>query len=174
MPVPNLNEFISRCVIGAIPGQVIIAFGAMYFGFLFLVAIATLSMTNDTGEVLPRYGTHVDRESYPHPEKAKGPKSWFTPQHRRSQFLALIITDKPDEISNRILMDLKRGVTAMQGKGMYTGTERSILMCALTVTEINSLKAVVAQGDPQAFVIVSPAQEILGHGFNPLNHTPAL
>ena len=62
----------------------------------------------------------------------------------------------------------------MQGKGMYTGTERSILMCALTVTEINSLKAVVAQGDPQAFVIVSPAQEILGHGFNPLNHTPAL
>lgn len=174
VPVPNLNEFISRCAIGAIPGQVIIALGAIYFGFLFLVAIATLGMTNATGEVLPRYGTHVDRESFSHPEKAKGPKSWFTPQHRRRQFLALIITDKPDEISSRILMDLKRGVTAMQGKGMYTGAERSILMCALTVTEINSLKAVVSQADPQAFVIVSLAQEILGHGFNPLNHTPAL
>ena len=39
---------------------------------------------------------------------------------------------------------------------------------ALTVTEVHNLKAAVAKEDPQAFVIVSPAQEILGRGFNPL------
>ena len=77
------------------------------------------------------------------------------------------------------LGDLKQGVhpigdfffrkaTAMQGKGMYTGEDRSILMCALTVTEVHHLKSAVAKEDPQAFVIVSPAQEILGRGFNPL------
>lgn len=51
---------------------------------------------------------------------------------------------------------------------MYTGAERSILMIALTVTEALNLKSAVAKEDPQAFVIVSPAQEILGRGFNPL------
>jgi len=56
----------------------------------------------------------------------------------------------------------------MTGKGMYTGRERSILLCALTVTEVHNLKSAVASEDPKAFVIVSPAQEILGRGFNPL------
>jgi uncharacterized membrane-anchored protein YitT (DUF2179 family) len=59
-------------------------------------------------------------------------------------------------------------VTALSGKGMYTGTERSVLMCALTVTEVHNLKSAVIKEDPQAFVIVSPAQEILGRGFSPL------
>lgn len=82
--------------------------------------------------------------------------------------MALIVTDKTEAVSRRILAELKRGVTAMQGKGMYTGKDRSILLCALTVTEIHNLKAAVAKEDKQAFVIVSPAQEVLGRGFNPL------
>lgn len=41
-------------------------------------------------------------------------------------------------------------------------------MCALTVTEVEHLKAVVSERDPSAFVIVSPAQEVLGSGFVPL------
>jgi uncharacterized membrane-anchored protein YitT (DUF2179 family) len=56
----------------------------------------------------------------------------------------------------------------MQGKGMYSGNDRSILLCALTVTEVHALKAIVAKEDPLAFVIVSPTQEVLGRGFNPL------
>ncbi len=168
VPVANLNEFIARCSSGSIPGQAIIVLGAVYYGFLCLVAIGTLGMTNATGEILPRYGLHDENELPLQPGKAQGLGSWLIPQHHRSQFLALIITDKPEKISNRILIDLKRGVTAMQGKGMYTGADRSILMCALTVTEIHSLKSTVAKEDPQAFVIVTPAQEILGRGFNPL------
>jgi len=168
-PVVDWNEFLARCAIGSISGEVILGLGAFYFGFLFLVAIGTLGMTNATGEVLPRYGTHNDPVLHPRQEKTKGQGSWIFPKHRRSQFLAIIITDKPEKISARILADLKRGVTAMQGKGMYTGSDRSILMCALTITEIHSLKAAISQEDPQAFVIVSPAQEILGRGFNPLN-----
>jgi len=42
-------------------------------------------------------------------------------------------------------------------------------MCALTVTEVSLLKSLVGEADPQAFVIVSPAQEILGKGFTPLD-----
>jgi uncharacterized membrane-anchored protein YitT (DUF2179 family) len=51
---------------------------------------------------------------------------------------------------------------------MYTGEDRTVLMCALTVTEVHNLKTAVAKEDPRALVIVSPTQEILGGGFDPL------
>jgi len=82
--------------------------------------------------------------------------------------LALVITDRAQVVGEQILKELKRGVTAMPGTGMYTGKSHSVLLCALTVTEASHLKAVVSATDPQAFVIVSPAQEILGRGFLPL------
>jgi uncharacterized membrane-anchored protein YitT (DUF2179 family) len=41
-------------------------------------------------------------------------------------------------------------------------------MCALTVTEVSHLKSLVSSADSEAFVVVSPAQEILGKGFTPL------
>ena len=66
------------------------------------------------------------------------------------------------------MTDLRLGVTALSGKGMYTGQKRSVLICALTVTEVHNLKSAVAKEDPTAFVVVSAAQEILGRGFNPL------
>ena len=50
----------------------------------------------------------------------------------------------------------------------YTGRDRSVLICALTVTEVHNLKHVVADEDPTAFVVVSAAQEILGRGFTSL------
>jgi uncharacterized membrane-anchored protein YitT (DUF2179 family) len=51
---------------------------------------------------------------------------------------------------------------------MYTGQSRSVLVCALTVTEVPQLKALVATEDPDAFVVVTPAQEVFGKGFIPL------
>lgn len=167
-PAVNVQEFILRGAVGPVPGIVMIALGLVFHACLLLVAIATVGMTKATGEVLPRFGGESVQEQHVEPGAAKGPRAWFAPHHRRRQLLALVITGKAEEVSKRILSDLGRGVTAMQGKGMYTGSERTVLMCALTVTEAHNLKAAVAKEDPQAFVIVSPAQEILGRGFNPL------
>jgi uncharacterized membrane-anchored protein YitT (DUF2179 family) len=80
----------------------------------------------------------------------------------------LIITDKAKPVADRILRDLNRGVTSLAGTGMYTGQSRSVLVCALTVTEVPQLKALVATEDPDAFVVVTPAQEVFGKGFIPL------
>lgn len=164
-PATSLQEFIQRGAVGPIHGSLMITLGITYHAFLILIAIATIGMTKATGEILPRFGVETE---HPELDEKKGTRAWFAPRHKRRQLLALIITDKADAVSQRILADLHRGVTAMQGKGMYTGSERTILMCALTVTEAHNLKAAVAKEDPQAFVIVSPAQEILGRGFNPL------
>ncbi|MCL4268140.1 MAG: DUF2270 domain-containing protein [Anaerolineales bacterium] len=170
-PATSLTEFVSRSVVGPIPGEVMILLGVGYYAALALVAVATITMTRATGEILPRFGDESAPAAPSEQGKHTGLRALLVPRRRRRQLLALIITDKADAVSKRILTDLKRGVTAMQGKGMYTGNEHSILMCALTVTEAHNLKSAVAKEDPKAVVIVSPAQEILGGGFAPLEQT---
>jgi hypothetical protein len=165
-PATNWTEFILRGAVGPIPGEFMIVLGAVYYTIMMLIAIGTVGMTKATGEVLPRFGAengHVTETGKP-----KGLRAMLAPHQRRKQLLAFIITEKAEAVSSRILTDLKRGVTALEGKGMYTGQGRSVLMCALTVTEVHNLKSAVAKEDPNAFVIVSPAQEVLGRGFNPL------
>ena len=166
-PAKNFADFISRSAIGPVPGNITILLGIVFYSFLAVVAVATVTMTRATGEILPRFGDESATAASSH-DKPKGLRAFLIPRHRRRQFLALIITGKAEAVSNRILSDLGRGVTAIAGKGMYTGSERTVLMCALTVTEVHNLKSAVAREDPQAFVVVSPAQEVLGRGFNPL------
>ncbi|WKZ37863.1 MAG: DUF2270 domain-containing protein [Anaerolineales bacterium] len=167
-PVQSLSEFVGRSAVGPISGEIMIVLGVLLYTALALVAIGTVNMTRATGEVLPRFGDESATAAPSAQGKPKGLRALLAPRQRRRQLLALIITDKPQSVSDRILTDLKRGVTAISGKGMYTGKDRSILMCALTVTEAHNLKSAVAKEDPKAVVIVSPAQEILGGGFAPL------
>ena len=175
-PAAGLDEFVQRSAVGPVSGEIMILLGLSFYAFLLLVGLATISMTRATGEVLPRFGGEVGTTEFS-PEgdsKRKGLRAFLAPAHRRKQLMALIITAKPEAVAGRILTDLRRGVTALSGKGMYTGQERSVLICALTVTEVHNLKFAVNKEDPDAFVVVSPAQEILGRGFNPLsNEKPA-
>lgn len=87
---------------------------------------------------------------------------------KRKQLLAFIICSKPQEMAGEVLKELKRGVTALHGRGMYAQQERDVLMIAVTVTEMQRLKSIVKAADPNAFCIIAPAQEILGRGFQPL------
>ena len=163
------SEFVDRAAIGSVSGQVVIAAGLVFNTALLLVGILTLGMRAAAGEVLPRYQAHqefdlVTRET----GRERRPSAWFRPRRRRSQLMALIVTDRPDRVSEAILQGMNRGVTALAGRGMYTGEERCVLMCALTVTEVGQIKSLVGREDPSSFVIVTPAQEILGEGFLPL------
>ena len=165
----DLAEFMTRSSVGPVPGEIMIGLGIAFYIFLAVFAIATVNMTKATGEILPRFGDESAPAAPSEQGKPKNVLSLLIPRQRRRQLLALIITDQADAVSSRILTDLKRGVTAMQGKGMYTGKDRSILLCALTITEVHNLKTAVAKEDLKAVVIVSPAQEILGGGFAPLD-----
>lgn len=167
-PVPalTLEQFVRRSAVGPVSGEIMVLLGLMFYSALTLIAIATLSMTRATGEILPRFGEETISAMFS--AQGKGLRAFLAPHHRRRQLMALIITDKPEAVSKRILIDLKRGMTALSGKGMYTGKEHTVLLCALTVTEVHNLKTAVAKEDPNAFVVVSPAQEVLGRGFSPL------
>jgi uncharacterized membrane protein len=166
-PATGLAEFIARSAVGPIPGSIMIVLGFGFYGFLFGMALVTINMTKATGEVLPRFGSEI------HPDQiaqgiTKGLREMLYPRHRRRQLMALIITDRAKAVSDRIITDMKRGVTALPGRGMFTGRDRTVLICAVTVTEVHNLKVAVAAEDPNAFVIVSHVQEVLGKGFNPL------
>ena len=171
-PASGLEEFIQRSSVGPVSGEAMITLGFGFYAFLLLVGLATISMNKATGEVLPRFGEEAVAPFTSSGSERKGLHAFFAPPHRRKQLMALVITAQPEAVAGRILKDLGRGVTALTGKGMYTGQERSVLICALTVTEVHNLKFAVNKEDPSAFVVVSPAQEILGRGFNPLSDNP--
>lgn len=78
---------------------------------------------------------------------------------------AYIISDLSDEIASAITQGLSRGVTILEGKGAYSGTEKKVLLCAFKKHQIMDLKRTVKEIDPNAFLIVSEAYEVLGVGF---------
>ncbi len=81
---------------------------------------------------------------------------------------ALIISEDYRRISKEILNQMDRGVTSFQSKGVYTQKEREVLLCVVTQREVSTLKNIVYQVDPKAFVIVSQIHEVLGEGFKSL------
>jgi uncharacterized membrane protein len=175
-PAATWQMVLQQASIGPIPGLFVLAFGVIFNGLLIWVGLLTRGMHQATGEVLPRYGPG-SREHFAAglgEEAGKGVRAWFRHGRRRQQLLALIITDQAQQVGQRILVEMRRGVTSLSGTGMYTGKAHAVLLCALTATEVNNLKFLVNSADPNAFVIVSPAQEVLGRGFLPLQGEPKI
>ncbi len=81
---------------------------------------------------------------------------------------AMIVTNEPEVISNRVLEELERGVTILEGSGAYTGQSRPVLYCVITRAEVAALKAIVHEADPRAFMVIGVAHEALGEGFKPI------
>jgi uncharacterized membrane-anchored protein YitT (DUF2179 family) len=78
---------------------------------------------------------------------------------------AFIVSQKAREVADAILEEMDRGVTSLQGMGMYSGLPRDVLLSVVTRSEISSLKALVHSIDPEAFVILADVHEVLGEGF---------
>lgn len=82
---------------------------------------------------------------------------------------AFIVTNKPDQVSGFVLDKLRRGVTNLPAKGMYTGESRNLLYCVIARSEVERLKSIVAEADPDAFMVIGHGYEALGEGFQPLS-----
>jgi uncharacterized membrane protein len=172
-------EFVQRSAVGVIPGEIVIIAGIVFLVVIFAVGLGTVRLQQATGEILPRYADSGVAHTLSAIFAADGVKAqdsrraWYRGSGKRAQLVALIIGgQKSEQLSQSILRDLHRGVTRLEGTGAYTGQSHPVLLVALTVTEVNHLKALVSEVDPAAFVIVMPAQEILGRGFQPLQTEP--
>ncbi|MBQ6992582.1 MAG: YitT family protein [Clostridia bacterium] len=79
--------------------------------------------------------------------------------------MILIISPKNQEISRRINKQIRRGTTALYGKGMYKNEDKEILMCVVSRGEVRHIMKIIRDIDKQAFIIITNAREVYGKGF---------
>ena len=84
---------------------------------------------------------------------------FLSPTPRRA---VLIISQKHKEIAERILNEMRRGVTYLEGRGAYTDREFYVLMCVVTRFELMEMRALVRAVDPDAFTVVLDAPDVIG------------
>ena len=79
--------------------------------------------------------------------------------------VAYIISPEYKKINDAVIRDMERGVTILNGIGGWTGEDKRVLLVAFKQRQIVALKRTVKEIDPEAFLIVCPAHEVLGNGF---------
>ena len=157
------QSFWQHAAIGLIPGEVVVfCVGLFYLGVV-LLAILTVGLRASPGEVL----SDSELLEYPSNLVFKLGKVAREVVHRHEQ-LAIIITNKPQEVSQQLLSVLGRGVTGLEGHGMYTGQARHVLFCAVQPSQVSQMKSLVHSVDEGAFVVVNPTERIWGGGFRDL------
>jgi hypothetical protein len=158
----NFQVFLERAKVGLVPGRFVFSAVVVFYFVMLAVAFFTRGLRKSPGEVLSRselLGASADfLQSL---AKAAGEIPFV---HRHEQ-LAIIVTEQPKEVSAELLTLLKRGVTALEGTGMYSGSPRSILFCAVPPSEVSKLRSAVYSADEDAFLVVNPTHEVWGAGF---------
>ncbi|HHU48195.1 MAG TPA: YitT family protein [Clostridiales bacterium] len=76
-----------------------------------------------------------------------------------------IISDHAEAISERIIREMERGATMLEGRGAYTGVNKNVILCVVRRTQITQLKGMINEIDPAAFVLVADVREVMGEGF---------
>lgn len=80
-----------------------------------------------------------------------------------------IVSEKHQEIRDKIINDLNRGGTYLQGEGMFNGQSKKVIFTVVNRRELAMLEEFINSIDPKAFLTIMDAHEILGQGFKSLN-----
>jgi uncharacterized membrane-anchored protein YitT (DUF2179 family) len=91
-----------------------------------------------------------------------GSRTLDTLQAPRPRKAALIVSRQSAAIKERILIQMARGVTLLKAEGAYSGEENNVLLCVLTRYELRELQDILKQEDPEAFVTVFEASDVIG------------
>ena len=79
--------------------------------------------------------------------------------------VALIISDKHEQITKMINNDMNRGATYLHGEGSYSHQDKKVVLTVVKKQQITDLKRMVVEIDPNAFIVVQEAHQVLGEGF---------
>ena len=80
--------------------------------------------------------------------------------------VALIISEQHKQIAREIDKQLERGATYLHGEGSYTQKPTKVVLTAVKKQQLAELKRLVVEIDPNAFIIVQEAHQVLGDGFS--------
>lgn len=79
--------------------------------------------------------------------------------------MIFIVSDKYEEISNKIEENVRRGVTGLEAKGMYTNEGKMMLWCISSRNETIRIKQICREIDKNCFIVICNAREAYGIGF---------
>ncbi len=147
----SLTTVVERAAVGPLPGRWTVFLVAAVYGTL--VAIAVAARPSRALRGVPEFMRRV-----------AGP---LMPEPRREERLATIVTTEGSAVASRIQEELGRGVTALEGTGMYTGAPWDVLLSAVTDVQVPHLREIVHEVDADAFVVLSLTAEVRGGGFQP-------
>lgn len=77
----------------------------------------------------------------------------------------MVISEQYDLIRQRLMDEIDRGITLLDGRGGYTNQSRPVLMCVIQQKELNRVQSLITSIDEQAFIIVHDVHEVHGEGF---------
>ena len=80
--------------------------------------------------------------------------------------VALIISKEYVKIAEEIACQLDRGATFLHGEGSYSRQDTKVVLTAVKRQQLAELKRLVVEIDPDAFIIVQEAHQVLGDGFS--------
>jgi uncharacterized membrane-anchored protein YitT (DUF2179 family) len=80
--------------------------------------------------------------------------------------VALIISKEYEAIAEAIGRELYRGATFLHGEGTYHHNQTKVVLTAVKKQQVAELKELVIRIDPNAFIIVQEAHQVLGDGFS--------
>lgn len=172
---PTVEEFMRRSAVGPISGWIMLLIGFVFNGALVALGLFTAEMRASTGEVFEQGDDGLFASIYHRFRRA----TWealdmdlatILPHLRldSTNHLAYVISDQIVPVSRALMKELGRGVTLLQGKGMYTGAEHGVMMCVVNARQKSRVREIVHKQDPKAFVIMTAAEDVRGYGFRPL------
>lgn len=171
--IASWGEFLERAAVGPVPGGLVLALGIVFNALLVALGVFTVGLRASESEVLGpeptglrRLGARLAAATREALDIDLGALRPHWPVGR--SHLVFIISDEIDEISPLLLRVLDRGVTRLEGTGMFSGREHGILMCVVRGRQVHRLKEIVYRKDRRAFVIVSGVEDVRGEGFRPL------
>jgi uncharacterized membrane-anchored protein YitT (DUF2179 family) len=82
--------------------------------------------------------------------------------------LVMIITDKPELIKKRIFTELSRGVTEYKSYGGFSRVEKTTLATVIGKNRVPALRRLIADADPDSFVVIQETAMVYGEGFETL------
>lgn len=83
-------------------------------------------------------------------------------QKHQSAVRCEIVTDHTELLGREIIETLHHSATVMTAKGLYSGEEKTVLVCIVNPAQVTELTKVVAQY-PGSFVTVSHVNTVLGN-----------
>jgi len=79
--------------------------------------------------------------------------------------LCIIICNKGQEIAQALIEKSPRGITMLDGEGMYRHESRDVLLTCVKNRQLTQLRQIVHSVDESAFVIINNSVEVRGKGF---------